>query len=184
MGLRGWPARRWLVAVVVAVAVYSGLVVASGQWPAARNGSLSNLSIATPWWAYAIALAGAVLTGLIVAGYVGAPRGAEATFCDLRWPIFGTIGVAMAVESSAHGSLLSDIFGVPGTVSSVTQPILGVAALALLAWALYDRLFRERSVLTAAANAAVDPHADPSPGAACTTCQPLFPSTSRKKIEP
>jgi hypothetical protein len=183
-GLRGWSTRRWLVATVVTVAVYSGLAVASGLWSATPEDSVSNLGVAAPWWAYAIALAGAVLIGLIVVGYVGAPHGAEATFCDLRWPIIGTIGVAVAIDSPAHRSILSDLFGISGTVSSITQPILGVAALALMVWALHGRVWRERAALTAAAIAALDPHADPSPGAACTTCQPLFPPTSRRKTNP
>lgn len=170
--LRGWSTRRWLIVAVVASALSGVMAVASGMWAAAPVG---NLSTAPSWWTYAIAGAGVVLSALTVATYIGAPLGAEATFCDLRWPILGLVGIALAIDAPGQMSPLTELFDSSTVMAISARPILGVLALALLAWALMQRLILERSVTAAAVSS--NTH-DGNAGETCTTCRPLFPSHS------
>lgn len=131
--LRRWPRIRWLVAAVTVIAVLAGMVVASDflQTPA---GLTTGLGFEVPWWAYPTVGVGAVLTGMIVAGYIRTPVGAEATFCDLRWPLFGLTGIALATGSRDAGSTFAGLLvGPPGSLADLARLAVGVASIILLA---------------------------------------------------
>lgn len=131
-----------------------------------------TLAPPTAWWAYPLIAVGAGLLGLVIATYVSAPTGAEPTFCDLRLPALGIAGVALAVASPSSPISLPGIVGAgPGLAGSITQPVLGAAALALLYWALVERLGRERE-----ATAVTSTGEEARKGVTCSTCRPLFPT--------
>lgn len=154
--LRTWPARRRMIAAGVAIAAFAVVVLASGILGVADGA----LSFAGPWWAYLAVAAGAGLVGLVVASYIGTPIGADATLCDTRWPLFGLIALYLATDLRTAVPL----------VTGIARPAIAVAALALLVWALLERLASERRAvarLDRTSPGQVD-------GEVCTTCRPLF----------
>jgi hypothetical protein len=162
--LRAWSRRRRLVAAAVALATVGGLVLAAAMVP-------GTAGPAAPWWAFVAVGSGGILLGLLVAGYLDAPIGAEATVCDLRWPMLGVVGLYLASDARAL---------VP-TLSAEVRPAVALAAVAVLVWALAGRLRGERRALAAdrrreavrSAGSADDAASD---GETCTTCRPLFPT--------
>jgi len=110
-----------------------------------------------------------VLAGLIVGSYLGAPIGAEATVCDTRWPLIGLTGLVIAT-STGQGTLAAHLFtgAAPVVLAGVIQPAFALLSLALLGWALRERLKLERTALT--------PSTGGDAGDVCTTCRPLFPT--------
>lgn len=154
--LRTWPARRRLIAAGVAIVAFAGVVLASGIVGVADGA----LSFPGPWWAYLVVAAGTSLVGLVVASYIGTPIGADATLCDTRWPVLGLIALYLATDLNT---------AVP-MITGIARPAVAVAALALLVWALLERLATERRAvarLDRASPGQVD-------GEVCTTCRPLF----------
>ena len=147
-----WPNRRRLIAAGVAAVAFAAIALASGLLGI-------GVAAAAPWWSYAFAAIGSGLVGLVVAGYFGAPIGAEATLCDTRWPVLGLIGLYLA----------TDVASVEPVLTGAVRPVVALAALALLVWALRERLESEREA------SAAEPGEE---GAACTTCRPLFPRSS------
>lgn len=146
-----WPSRRRLIAVGAAAAAFVAIALASGL--------LGVGAAAAPWWSYAFAAIGSGLIGLVVASYFGAPIGAEATLCDTRWPVLGLVALHLA----------TDVASLEPVLTGAVRPVVALAALALLVWALRERLESEREA------SAAEPGAD---GAMCTTCRPLFPRSS------
>jgi len=146
--LRSWSLRRWLIALAIAAVVFAALVLSAGF-----------LSAAGPsvWWTIPVTAVGSALIGLIVSSYLGTPIGADATMCDTRWPILGLIALYLTTE--VHS--LEPIF------SGIVRPALAAAAVALLIWALHERLSSERKATRAAANGSAD-------GEVCATCRPIF----------
>jgi hypothetical protein len=156
--LRSW---RWtrVAAAGVAAATAAGVV-------ASLNGMVTAPGAA--WWNVAIVAAGSLLAGLVVGSYVGAPIGAEATVCDTRWPLLGLTGLVVAT-SAGQGNLAAHLFTgtAPTVLAGVIQPAFALLSMALLGWALWERLELERR--------AAAPAADGDTGDVCTACRPLFP---------
>lgn len=156
--LRTW---RWtrLVGAVVAAAAAASLAVSV-------NGMLD--SPAAPWWSAVILAAGSLLAGLVAGSYIAAPIGAEATLCDTRWLVIGLMGIVLAT-STGPGTLTAHLFtGAPPVIlAGIIQPVFAVLSLALLGWALRERLGLERLALS--------PVDDGDSAGACTSCRPLFP---------
>lgn len=158
--LRSWPTRRWLIAAGVAMSAFVAL--ASGFAP------LTGGSVGPLWWTMLVAAPGSGLIGLIVSSYVGTPIGADATLCDTRWPGLGLLALYVTTEVRSLDPL----------VSGAARPVLAAAALALLVWALRERLSRERR-----ATEPSDPTDSPE-GEVCTTCTPLFPRARTRPASP
>ncbi|KFF59461.1 hypothetical protein JF66_11070 [Cryobacterium sp. MLB-32] len=148
--LRRWTRRRWAIAAAVAAVVGVGLALASGA-VAVVDGALG---VPGSPWALALTAVGAGMVGLVVASYFATPIGAEATMCDLRWPVLGVIAILLSTDLRADVPMLTGI----------VRPVVALAAIALLAWAARERLEAERR--------AVDETGD---GDVCTTCRPLLP---------
>ncbi|MET4704914.1 hypothetical protein [Frigoribacterium sp. UYMn621] len=157
--LRGWTARRRMIATGVAIVALGGLMLASGLVEVA-DGRLSSPGV---WWAIPALAIGSLLIGLVIASYFRTPIGADATLCDTRWPGFGLIALFLATDARTVEPLLT----------GVTRPVVAAAALVLLVWALRERLASERRA-TASLNRA---SADGIDGEVCATCRPLFPRT-------
>lgn len=148
--LRGWSTRRRLIAAAVAAAVFVALLLASGLL------EVAGAPGASPWWGHALAAVGSGLIGLVVASYIGAPIGADATLCDTRWPVLGLIALYLA----------TDLRSVEPVLTGAVRPVVALAAIALLAWSLRERLGSEHRAMADART---------EDGATCTTCRPLFP---------
>jgi hypothetical protein len=162
--LRTWPARRWSIAGGTAIAAFVGLAVASGTITVA-----GGLGFAAPFWAYLASAVGSGLLGLVVASYIAPPIGADATLCDLRWPVLALIGLSLSTDVRTAVPLLT----------GVERPAVAVTAVALLVWARVEHrvvLARERASRSGV---------DSVDGEVCTTCRPLFPRRgSRSDLEP
>ncbi|QCB97466.1 hypothetical protein E5206_11520 [Arthrobacter sp. PAMC25564] len=157
--LRSW---QWSRAAATGIAASAAAAVVV---------SLNDMTTATgaAWWNVLIVTAGSLLTGLVLGSYLGAPIGAEATVCDTRWPVLGLTGLVIAT-STGQGTLAASLFAgsAPAVLTGVIQPAFALLSLALLGWALRERLELERK--------AVSPSADGETGDVCTTCRPLFPT--------
>lgn len=140
-GVPGWSRKRVVSAIAVTAASAVFLLAATGM----------AADPTTSWTGYVFVAAGSILAGLLAGSYVGA----AATFCDLRWPVAGLLGLMWA--NTYRGD------------QPLAQSAVGILALAVMAWALRARLELERRVSLA-----------PDPGNAeaevCTDCRPLFPA--------
>lgn len=150
------------VGVVIALVSNLGLTTAEITWAA-----VVELVAGAPRWALPVGAAGAVLVGIIVATYIAAAPGARVTFCDLRWPIIGVIGLSLAIDTPGGEPLVQEMFGVSASTTLVLQPVLGLTTLVLLGWALKKRL--------ALVRAAREAEQDSGAPEACETCIPIFP---------
>lgn len=164
--VRRWQPSRVAVAAVAATAAAAVVVAANGMMT----------ETAATWWSFVVLAAGSLLTGLVAGSYIGAPIGAEATLCDLRWPVLGLTGLVVAT-STGQGSLAAHLFtgAAPAVLAGVIQPAFAVLSVALLRWALRERLELERKT-------ASPPDGDS--GDVCTTCRPLFPTRPRSEGGP
>jgi hypothetical protein len=155
--VRGWPARRWLIAALVALLASVTLILGGGLFP---DRVVAGAVVFMPgWWTLPAILLASVLSGLVVATYFSTPIGADATMCDTRWPSLGLIATYLATETRSLDPILS----------GAVRPLFALSALALLIWALRERLDSEYNTTRS------DSSAD---GEVCTTCRPLFPRTS------
>ena len=157
--IRRWQWSRVAVAAVAAAAAAAVVVAANGMMT----------QTAAIWWSFVVLAVGSLLTGLVAGSYIGAPIGAEATLCDLRWPVLGLTGLVLAT-APGQGSLAAHLFAgaTPAVLAGVIQPAFALLSVALLCWALRERLELERK--------AVSPSPDGDSGDVCTTCRPLFPT--------
>ena len=153
--LRSWPASRGWIAVGAGVGAAALLVV---------TGSLLTAAAPVPWWTWMVVAVGAVVFGLVVATFRGAPVGAEPVVCDLRWPVLGFVGLSLATEQAT---------AVP-MIDPLVRPVIALAALAVLVYGLVDRMARERRMI--AERRRLEAGGESAEGLTCTTCRPLFPA--------
>lgn len=110
-GVPRWSRKRVVSAIAVTAASAVFLLAATGMATVPTSG----------WPGYVFVAAGSLLAGLLAGSYVGAPIGAGATFCDLRWPVAGLLGLVWA-----------------NTYRGDQPPVkiaVGILALAVMAWA-------------------------------------------------
>ncbi|WP_448006784.1 hypothetical protein [Agromyces bauzanensis] len=153
--LRSWPRSRGWTAAVAGVGA-AALLLATG--------GLVTSATSVPWWAWPVIAAGALLFGLVVATFRGAPVGAEPVVCDLRWPVLGFVGLSLATEQ---------VSAVP-MIDPLVRPVVALAAIALLVYGLVDRMSRERRMI--AERRRLEAGGESVEGLTCTTCRPLFPA--------
>lgn len=130
----------------------------------ALTGSLASSAGRVPWWAWVVIGAGALVFGSTFATFRGAPAGAEAVVCDLRWPILGLLGLSLATEQ---------VSAVP-LIDPLVRPVVALAALGVLVFGLVDRMSRERHMIRERRRLEAD--GESTEGLTCTTCRPLFPA--------
>jgi len=140
-----WPARRWLVAVASAAATI--LLIA-----------LPTALIATPWfgreipptpWAWPVLLVTGVLSGLVMATYVARPEQPVSSDAEARSRI-GVVGgflAYLAVGCPVCNKIVLIALGSTGAVQwfAPVQPLLAIAGIGLVAYALKRRIDGERS---------------------------------------
>lgn len=142
--MRTWPARRWAVALVVAVVAAIVIGVPTGI----IRTSLYTRMTPVLWWNYPVWLLSSMLEGLLVATYVraGEPTETEAPAAPTppRTARALSAGVlsAFAVGCPICNKLVVLALGVSGALSyfAPVQPVLAVASLALLGHALVRRI--------------------------------------------
>lgn len=160
-----WRFRRWAIAGGVAVIAFAAVAVAAGV----IGLGITHSPAADQWWSVIAIAAGASLCGLVIASYFGAPIGAEATLCDTRWPGFALLALLFATDVRSEVPILTGF----------TRPVVALAAVLLLVWALRERITSERRAVARLASGNTDD------GEVCATCRPLFPtrtSTSSRHL--
>ena len=140
--LADWPARRWLAAAVVAVAV----ALVTGTPTDLVPTSLYTRMTPIPWWSWPIWVATAALAGLLAASFVR-DRGAGVHAAS---PLGGGVLSFLAVGCPICNKLVVAALGVSGALTyfAPLQPLLGVAGVALLGYTLRRRLATSSCALT------------------------------------
>ncbi len=139
MGLRAWPGRRWLVAVLVGVAAALVMGVPTGVIETSFYTRMTPVT----WWDYPIWATSAVLLGLIAATYVRAAGLADGSAPDRSPQALGaTILSTFAIGCPICNKLVVALIGVSGTLTywAPLQPLLGVLSIGLLFTGLVVRL--------------------------------------------
>ncbi|HET9078993.1 MAG TPA: hypothetical protein VFO01_00525 [Trebonia sp.] len=141
MTIRSWPARRWVAAVLAAIATALLIGIPTVLIPTPVFGR----SVPVQWWSYPVLAATAVLSGLIFATYVD--TGAAPTRRQTRMSLGGGLLSMFAVGCPACNKIAVLLLGMSGALNlwAPVQPLVGVASVGLLAWALQRRLAGERA---------------------------------------
>jgi hypothetical protein len=136
--LRTWGPRRWTVAVVAAVATMLLLGLPSDLVP----NPVFGRQIAAPGWAWPVLVATAALSGLLVATYVREGDRLEELDRPGRRGVAGGVVGFFAVGCPVCNKIVVLALGYTGAVRwfEPVQPLLAVLGLALLTWALHQRL--------------------------------------------
>lgn len=139
MSLLSWPPRRWLAAALGAAVVALAAGVPTDVVPT----SLFTRMTPVQWWNYPILTATALLGGLVVATYVRTPADPGGAGKAAG----GGLLSALAIGCPVCNKLVVLALGFSGalTIWAPLQPVLGLASLALLGWALRTRLAVERA---------------------------------------
>ena len=141
-----WPARRWLTALAAGAA----FVLAVGIPTDLIDTPIFGREVPPTWWAWPSLVVSSTLAGLLVGSYVAT---AEPVADDRRARRGGWIGSALtyfAVGCPVCNKLVLLALGSAGALTwfEPVQPLLQVAAIAVLAWALRRRLLGEISCPT------------------------------------
>ncbi|MFC4337483.1 hypothetical protein [Salininema proteolyticum] len=136
--MRQWKTRQW--AVALGATALSALLL--GAATALIPNPVFDRMIAPEWWNYPVWIATAVLAGLLTATYVdpAMPRGGAAGAGGgfLAW---------FAIGCPVCNKLVVLALGTSGALTwfAPLQPVLAVAGMGFLAWALRARLRNARS---------------------------------------
>ena len=138
--MRRWGWQRWTAAVAATTLTALAIGVPTGI----IHTPFYTRMTAVLWWNYPVWIATSILTGLIVATYVRGPAAAPKT--DAGHMTAGWLLSLFAVGCPICNKLVVALLGISGALSiwAPIQPVLGVASVALLSWALWTRLQRER----------------------------------------
>lgn len=137
--LAAWPARRWVVAVLVGVVAAFVMGVPTGV----IETSLYTRMTPVTWWDYPVWAASAVLLGLTAATYVRVPGPADQSAPDRTGRAIGaTVLSTFAIGCPVCNKLIVALLGVGGALSywAPLQPVLGVLSVGLLTTVLVVRL--------------------------------------------
>lgn len=146
--LRAWPLRRWLV-VVGATIGYALLVAVPTDLV---DTPVFGREVPPTWWAWPALLASSLLAALLTATYVSVPP-ARATGPEAgsdraaRGGWAGGVLTFFAVGCPVCNKLVLLALGSAGAMTwfEPVQPVIQLAAVGLLAWALAVRLRGERT---------------------------------------
>lgn len=136
--LRGWPARRWLVAA----AGTAGTILVVGIPTVLIPNPVFGRDVPVTWWAWPVLLVTAVLVGLLAATYV---RDTTITQPESRGSKAGMVGSLLsyfAVGCPVCNKIVLLALGYSGALTwfAPAQPVLAVGGIVLLAYALHRRL--------------------------------------------
>jgi len=136
--LAGWSRRRWLAALVGTLLALAVLAVPTALVATPWFGR----EIPPTWWAWPVAAATAALSGLLLATYVDADRGSGGAGAEARGGGLAALLSFFAVGCPVCNKLVLAALGTGGALTwfAPLQPLLAIAALALVGWALLRRL--------------------------------------------
>jgi hypothetical protein len=134
--MAAWPSRRWLVALLGAALTVTAIAVPTAM----VANPVFGRSVPTAAWAWPALVAAAVLSGLVLATYVRAGDSVDPV--SARTGLAGAALTFFAVGCPVCNKLVLVLLGASGAMQwfAPVQPVLAVAAIALLAWALRSRL--------------------------------------------
>ncbi|GAB2743042.1 hypothetical protein [Nocardioides pakistanensis] len=142
-GLRAWTSRHWLVAVgsTVAYALLIGIPTDLIDTP------VFGREIPPTWWSWPALVVSSVLAGLLTATYVADPaakgdEAGEGTDRSVKGGYVGGFLTFFAVGCPVCNKLVLLALGTSGALTwfEPVQPVLSLAAIAVLVWALRTRL--------------------------------------------
>jgi hypothetical protein len=130
-----WPPRRWVAAVIVG----AGAALLIGLPTAVLPNAFFSRMTPVLWWNYPVWVVTAVLVGLTVATYVHAVPGSSARTGRVTG---GGLLSAFAVGCPVCNKLVVAALGTSGalTIWAPLQPVIAVAALALLGYTFLRRV--------------------------------------------
>jgi hypothetical protein len=137
--LRSWPLRRWAVALLSAVG-YALLVAVPTDLV---DTPLFSRDVPPTWWSWPALLVSSLLAGVLTATYVGDPAATGAPEDGPRRGGYaGGFLTFFAVGCPVCNKLVLLALGTSGAMTwfQPVQPLLQVAAVAVLVWALRVRL--------------------------------------------
>jgi hypothetical protein len=141
--LRRWSGRRWRTAAVAGVAIAVLVALPTAVIP----NPVFGREIGVTWWSYPVVVITGILGGLLVATYVRDPElpgAAEEVEADrpMRLATVGGLVSFFAVGCPVCNKLVLLALGASGAVTwfAPIQPLLALASIALMSWALAMRL--------------------------------------------
>lgn len=138
--LRTWSVRRWVSALVGALATALLVGLPTDVIPNPVFGRPVDVT----WWSYPVLVVTAVLGGMLIATYVREPGEDPVEELDRPGTTGGLGGVLsfFAVGCPTCNKLVVVALGSTGALDwfAPAQPLLAVASIVLLAWALRARL--------------------------------------------
>lgn len=140
--LLAWPARRWIVAILVGGATYLIL----GLPTVVVNNNVFGRDIAVTSWAMPVLIGTSVLSGLLFATYVRVGE-IQSTEREVKLGSLGGFFSFLAIGCPVCNKLALIALGYSGAIKyfAPVQPYLAVLGLGLLAYALRQRLTNETS---------------------------------------
>ncbi len=140
--LTTWRARQWAVTAAAAL----GCVVLIGVPTDLIETPLFSRAVPPTWWSYPVLAVSSLLAGLLVATYVNGPTG-PGPRNDGRWGSFGGALTFFAVGCPVCNKVVLFALGTSGALQyfGPLQPLLALGSVALLAWALRQRLLTTNS---------------------------------------
>ena len=145
--LLGWSMRRWIVGAIASAAALVLLGIPTAMIP----NPVFGRSIEAPVWTYPSLVVTAALFGLLLASYVRPAAGgedaslAEATPEEARSLTVGGLLTFFAIGCPTCNKLVLIALGTSGAITwfEPVQPVLSLAGIAVLLWALRRRLVGE-----------------------------------------
>ncbi|HAN71778.1 MAG TPA: hypothetical protein DCQ36_09365 [Actinobacteria bacterium] len=154
--LRTWSSRRWWVAVGTGILTMLLVALPTAVIP----NPIFGRAIETTWWSYPVVVLTGILGGLLIATYVKEPapfaQDAESGELADRPLTLGAVGGLVsffAVGCPVCNKLVLIALGTSGAISwfAPLQPLMAVASIVLMGWALRARLRGEISCALPAA---------------------------------
>ncbi len=136
MAIREWGRLQWAVGVIAAL----GAAVMVGIPSAVIANPFFVRMTPVPWWSYGVWAVTAALTGLLGTSY--AQRSTPDRISHARAGVFGNVGSLLAVGCPVCNKLVVAALGVSGALSvwAPLQPLIAMASLGLMGWAVWRRL--------------------------------------------
>ena len=141
--IRTWPVRRWVVAAVGAALTVLVVGIPTVLIPNPWFGR----AVPPTWWALPVLLVTAALSGLVTATYIGSASTGSLDAPSSRSGLVGGFLAYLAVGCPVCNKVALLALGSAGAVQwfAPVQPVLALAGIVLLGYALRRRLAGERS---------------------------------------
>jgi len=141
--MRSWALRRWAVAAVGAALTVLVVGIPTVLIPNPWFGR----AVPPTWWALPVLLVTAALSGLVTATYIGSASTGSLDAPSSRCGLAGSFLAYLAVGCPVCNKVVLLALGSAGAIQwfAPVQPLLALAGVVLLGYALRRRLAGERS---------------------------------------